>query len=136
MGVNMGHRRDMPRRPGVGEGTVGKPQSLVNLTEHPQRGGVKNLCRGQRILTEAAGEVAMPHWVVECEGLLKMLVGAGKVAQIPTGAAEYAVRDDGFGAIGPGRGFAQEKLGDFAQRCGFAADQMPRKKTVIGGKPF
>ena len=39
-------------------------------------------------------------------------------------------------AIRPGRGFAQEKLGYFAQRCRFAAGEMPRPKTIIGGEPF
>ena len=46
------------------------------------------------------------------------------------------MRDQDLGAIGPGRGFAQEKLGHFAHRRGFAAIKVPDPKTVIGGEPF
>ena len=46
------------------------------------------------------------------------------------------MRDQASQTIGPGRGFAQEKLRNFAHRCRFAAGQMPAPKTVIGGEPF
>src|SRR5215469_18693248 len=72
--------------------------------------------------------------VVELDGLLKMLMSAGKVAEIPAGRAENAVSDQGLGTIWPGRGFAQEKLRHFAQRCGFAAREVPDPKTVISGE--
>ena len=68
---------------------------------------------------------------VDCP--LMMVMSAGKIAEIKAGLAGNAVRDQ---AIGPGRGFAQEELGHFAQRCGFAAGRMPDAKTVIGGEPF
>ena len=123
-------------RLGVGEGAVGKPQSLVDSTEHPQCEGVDNLRCGAGILAEPVGEIAMARLVVELDGLLKMVMGAGKVAEIKAGEAGNAVRDQGLGTIRPGRGFAQEKLRHFAHRCGFAAVQMPGPKTVIGGEPF
>src|SRR6516165_3802121 len=75
----------------------------------------------------------MPCWVVERDSLLKMVMGAGKVTEIPAGDAGNAVSDQDLGAIGPGCGFAHEKLGHFAQRCGLAAVQMAHPKTVIGG---
>jgi len=78
----------------------------------------------------------MARLVVELDGLLKMVMGAGKIAEINAGEAENAVRDQGLGAIRLRRGFAQEKLGNFAHRCGFAARQVPRPKTVIGAEPF
>jgi len=65
-----------------------------------------------------------------------MVMGAGKIAEIPAGDAGNAMSDRGLGAIGPGCGFAQEKLGHFAHRCGFTAVRMANPKTVIGGKPF
>src|SRR6516225_3078542 len=78
----------------------------------------------------------MARLVVEFDGLLKMVMGAGKVAEVKTGGAGNAVRDQGLGATRPGRGFAQEKLRHFAQRYGFAAVHMPDPKAEIGGKPF
>src|SRR5262245_55730349 len=78
----------------------------------------------------------MARLVVELDSLLKMVMGAGKVGEIKAGDAETAVRYQGFKAIRAGRGFAQEKLRHFAQRCRFAAVQMPHEKTVIGGEPF
>jgi hypothetical protein len=78
----------------------------------------------------------MARLVVELDGLLKMLMGAGKIAEIKAGGGEMAVRDQGLGTIRPGRSFAQEKLGNFAHRCGFAASQMADHQTVIGGEPF
>ena len=74
--------------------------------------------------------------VVELGGLLKMVMSAGKVAEIKAGDAGTAVRDHSLGAIRPGCGFAQEQLGHFAHRLGFAAHLMPRPKAVIGGEPF
>ena len=44
--------------------------------------------------------------------------------------------DQDLGAIGPGRGFAQEKLRHFAHRRGFAAVHMSHPNAVIGGEPF
>src|SRR6516162_3011237 len=123
-------------RLGVGEGAVGKTQSLVNPTEHPQCEGVANLSPGNRMLAEPVGEIAMARLVVELDGLLKMLMGAGKIAEINAGVAGNAVRDQGLRAIPPGRGFAQEKLGHFTRRCGFTAVQMAHPKTVIGAEPL
>src|SRR5215471_18359208 len=77
----------------------------------------------------------MARLVVELDGLLKMVMGAGKFAELKASAAANAVRDQGLGTIRPGRGFAQKKLRDFAHRCRFAATQMPAPKTVIGGEP-
>src|SRR5215467_14157521 len=74
--------------------------------------------------------------VVERDSLPKMFVGASKVAEIKAGVAAVAVRDHSLGTIRPSRGFAQEQLGHFADRRGFAAVQMPHPKTVIGGEPF
>ena len=51
-------------------------------------------------------------------------------------SARRSMRDEGLGAIGPGRGFAQEELGHFAHRRGFAAIKVPEPKTVISGEPF
>jgi len=87
-------------------------------------------------MTEPAGEIAMVCRDVELDGPLKMLMSGGKVAEIKAGHAGNAVRDQGLRTIRHGRGFAQEKLGHFADRCGFAVVQMPDPKTVIGGKPF
>src|SRR6516162_671276 len=74
--------------------------------------------------------------IVECDTLLKMVMGAGKVAEMKAGDAGNAVRDQGLRTIGPGRGFAQEKFGHFAHRRGFAAIKVPEPKTVMGGEPF
>jgi len=87
-------------------------------------------------MAEPVGEIAMARLVVELDGLLEMVMGAGKVAEIKAGGAGDPVRDQSFGAIRLGRGFAQKKLGHFARRCGFAAGQMPRPKTVKCGEPF
>jgi len=65
-----------------------------------------------------------------------MVMGAGKVAEIPAGVAGSAVSDQGLGAIWPGRGFAQKKLRHFAHLCGFAARLMPDPKAEISGEPF
>src|SRR5262249_40938014 len=123
-------------RLGVGEGTVGKAQRIVDSPEYPQCEGVKNLRCGAGILAEPVGEIGMPRLVAELDGLLKMVVGAGKVAEIKAGDAGNAMSDQALVAIRPGRGFAQEKLGHFARRRGFAARNVPRPKTVIGGEPF
>ncbi|MBV8287592.1 MAG: hypothetical protein JOZ35_11785 [Hyphomicrobiales bacterium] len=63
-------------------------------------------------------------------------MGAGKVTEIPAGLTGNAVCNHRLGAIRPGRGFAQEKLGHFARRSRFAAARMPRPKAVIGREPF
>jgi len=130
------NRRSMPCRLGVGEGAVGKPQSLVDSPEPPQCEGVTNFRDGVGIRAEPVDEIAVACLIVEFDGLLTMVMGAGKVAEIPAGGAGSAVRDQGFGAIGPGRGFAQEKLRHFAHRRGFAARIVPDPKTEIGGEPF
>ena len=126
----------MRRRLGIGQGTVGEVQSLVDSPEHPQHDGIIGFRCGARILAEPVGEIAMARLVVELDGLLKMLMGAGKIAEINAGVAGNAVRGQGLWAIRLGCRFAQEQLGHFAHRLGFAAVQVPRPKTVIGGKPF
>src|SRR5262249_19081422 len=78
----------------------------------------------------------MPCSVVERDSLLKMVMGAGKVTEIPAGDAGKPGSDKTLGPIGPGCGFAHEKLGHFAQRRGLAAVQMAHPNTVIGGEPF
>jgi len=95
----------MRRRLSVGEGAIGKRQSLVNSTKRPQDDGVPNLSCGAGIHTEPVGEIAVACRVVELDGLQKMFMGAGKVAEIPTGLAGNAVRDQGLAAIRPDRGF-------------------------------
>jgi len=65
-----------------------------------------------------------------------MVMSASKVAQIKEGGAEVAVRYHSLGTIGPGHGFAQEKLGHFPHRDMFASVVVSDPKTVIGGKPF
>src|SRR5262249_51633647 len=118
------HRWSMRYRLGVGEGAVGKRESLVNSTKHPHCEGVAYLRCGAGILTKPIGEIAMARRVVEFDGLLKMVMGAGKVAEIKAVDAGRTVRDQGLRTIRPGRGFAQEKLGHFTHRRGFAAGQM------------
>src|SRR6516162_7516113 len=120
----MSHRWSMCCQLSVGEGAFGTAQSLVDSPEYPQREGVVNLRCGARIRAEPVGEIATARPVVERDGLLIMLMGDGKVAEIKAGGAGNAVRDQGLGAIRPGCGFAQQKLGYFAHRCGFAAVQM------------
>jgi len=134
MVVGKGHRRSMRCRLGVGERMVGQSQSLVDSPEHPQRNRIKCFRSGAGILSEAVGEIAVACLIVEFDSLPKMVMSAGKVAEINAGGAGNAVRDQGLGAIRPGRGFVQEKLGHFARRCRFAANMMPDPNTVIGGK--
>src|SRR5215469_6792980 len=86
-------------------------------------------------MAEPVGEIAMARLVVELDALPKMVMGAGKIAEVKAGDGGNAVRDRGLGTIRLGRSFVQEKLGHFAQRCGFAASQMPHPEAVIGGKP-
>ena len=74
----------------------------------------------------------MPRRVVELETLLIMVMSAGKVAEIKAGDAGNGVRDRSLRRIRAGRGFAQEKLGHFEHRCGFAAVVVTRPKTIIG----
>ena len=74
--------------------------------------------------------------VVELVSPLIMIMGAGKIAEIKAGLAGNAVRDHSLGAIRPGRGFAQEKLGHVLHRRGFAARKVPDPQTEIGGKPL
>jgi len=136
MVVDKGHRRSMRCRLGVGEGAVGKRQGLVDSTEHPQYERVVTLCEGAGIPAEPVGETAIARLAVELGGLLKMVMGAGKIAEIKASGAEVAVRDHNLGTIRLGRGFAQEELGHFARRCQFAAVQMPHPETVIGREPF
>ena len=87
-------------------------------------------------MAEPAGEIAMARRDVELDGLPKMLMSAGKIAEIKAGGAGNAVRDQSLGAIRLRRGFTQEQLRHFAERCGFAATKVPDPKTVIGGKSF
>jgi hypothetical protein len=68
------------------------------------------------ILAEPVGEIGMARLVVELDALLIMVMSAGKITEIKAGGTGIAVRDQGLGAIRLGRGFAQEKLGHFAQR--------------------
>src|SRR5262249_38823240 len=78
----------------------------------------------------------MARVVVEGDGFLEMLMGAGKIAEVKVGGAGDAVCDQGLRAIGLRCGFSEEKLGYFAYRCRFGAVQMPHEKTVIGGESF
>src|SRR6516165_6046136 len=87
-------------------------------------------------MAEAVGEIGVPRPGPEFEGLLKMLMGASKVAEIPVGDAGSAVRDQGLGAIRPSHGFAQEKLRHFARWCGFVACNVPEPDPIICRKPF
>src|ERR1700747_334513 len=112
-------------RPGVGDGAFGKPSSLVDSPKPPQRDGIIGFRCDAVIVAESVGGIGTARLVVELDGLLKMVMGAGKVAEVKAGGAANAVRDQGLGAIGPGGGFAQEKLRHFAQRLGFAAVHMP-----------
>jgi hypothetical protein len=121
-------------RLGVGEGAVGKRQSLVDSPECPQSDGIKGFRCGAGIRAESVGEIVMARWAVELDGLLIMLMGAGKVAEVKAGVAGNAVSDQGLGTIRPGRGFAQEKLGHFAHRRRFAARKLPDPKTVVSGE--
>jgi len=89
----------MACRLGVGEGAVGKTQRIVDSPEHPQCQGVENLPCGARILAKPAGEIAMARLVIELDGLLKMVMGAGKIAELKAGAAGNVVHDQGLGAI-------------------------------------
>ena len=126
----------MRRSLGVGEGTIGKRQSLVDPPEHPQYEGVEDLRCGAGIPGEPVGEIAMARLVVECDSLLKMVMGAGKISQIPAGVAANAMSDQGLGAIRLRCGFAQEKFCHFARRGMFATGEVPHKKTEIGGEPL
>ena len=136
MVVDKGHRRSMRCRLGVAEGAVGKAQSLVDLSKNPQCDGVPNLRCGARIMAEPVGEIGMARLVIELDGFLKMAMSAGVIAEIPTGGTGSAVCDHSLRAIRLGRGFAQEKLGHFAHRCGFATGEMPHPKTEICGEPL
>ena len=49
----------MRRRLGIGQGTVGKVQSLVDSPEHPQRHGIIGFGYGAGIPAEPVGEIAM-----------------------------------------------------------------------------
>ena len=69
-------------------------------------------------MAEPVGEIAVARRVVELDGLVKMLLSAGKIAEITAGHSGDAVSDQSLEAIRPGRGFAQEKLRHFAQRGG------------------
>src|SRR6516225_8562706 len=102
------------------ERTVGKPQSLIDSTEHPQCEGVTNPRPGAGIPAEPFGEIAIARLVVELESFLKMLMCVSKIAEIKAGEAGDAMCDRGLGTIRPSGRFAQEKLCHFAQRCGFA----------------
>jgi hypothetical protein len=121
-------------RLGVSEGSVGKGQGLVDSPEHPQCDGIVDLRYDTRILAEPVGEIGVPRRVVELDGPLKMVMGAGKIAEIKAGRAGNAVCDQGLGTMRPGRGFAQQKLGHFADGCRFAAHKMPDPETVISGE--
>src|SRR6516162_9064366 len=123
-------------RLGIGERAVGKVQSLVDPTEHPQCEGVVNLRCGARILTEPVGEITMARLVVELDGLLKMVMSAGKVAEAKAVNSRNAMSDQGLRTIRLGCGFAQEKLRYFAHPSMFATDGRSDIKTVIGGKSF
>src|SRR6516164_9692730 len=68
----------MPCRLGVGEGAVGKPQRLVDSPEPPQCEGVTNFRDGVGIRAEPVDEIAVACLIVEFDGLLTMVMGAGK----------------------------------------------------------
>src|SRR6516164_2945005 len=89
----MAHRRSVRCGPGVGEGAVDKAQRIVDLTKNPQRKGVENLRCGTGIRAEPIREIGMARLVVELDGLLKMVMGADKVAEMKAGDAGNAVRD-------------------------------------------
>src|SRR5690242_2242601 len=80
--------------------------------------------------------MAMGCAVIEFDGLLKMVMSAGKVSEIQTGEAGTAMRDHSLRTIRPSHGFAQEQIGDFAERFRFATVQMSHPKTVISGESF
>jgi hypothetical protein len=121
---------------GVGEGSVGKAQSLVDPTEHPQCEGIKNLGYGARIVAEPVGEIGVARLIAGLDGFLKMLMAAGKIAEIEAGDTGNSVCDRGLRAIRLRCGFAQEKLGHFVHRGVFATGEMAHPKTVIGEEPF
>ena len=75
----------------VGERTVGYAQGFVGSAKNPLRDGVPHLCRGQRILAEPVGEIAMQRPVVDRDRFSKVLVGGDKVAEVPAGDAGNAV---------------------------------------------
>src|SRR5262249_60427313 len=72
--------RSMGCRPGVGDGAFGKPPSLVDSPKPPQREGIIGFRCDPVIVAESIGEIGMARLVVELDGLLKMLMSAGKVA--------------------------------------------------------
>jgi hypothetical protein len=126
----------MPCRPGVGDGTVGKRQRLIDSAKHPKRDSIENFRGGARILAEPIGKIAMPFPAVEIDRLLKMIMGSSEVAEIPAGDAGNTMSDQSLGVTRPGVRFAQEQLRHVAHRHPFAAREMPHPKTVIGGQPF
>src|ERR1700756_3508043 len=99
----MSHRRRVRCQLGVGEGTVGEAQRVVDSPEYPQCEGVVNLRCGAGIPAEPVGEITMARLVVELDGLVKMLMSAGEVAEIDAGVAGNAVRDQSLGIIRPSR---------------------------------
>jgi hypothetical protein len=82
---------------GVGEGAVGKPQSLVDSPEHPQRDGINGFRCGAGILTEAVDEIAVACLIVELDSLLRMIMGAGKIAEMKAGSFNYLADCQGAG---------------------------------------
>jgi hypothetical protein len=79
-------------RLGIGERTVGNAQGLVDSSEHPQRDGIISFRSGAGILAEPVGKIAMQCLIVALEGLLKMVMGGGKVAEIKVGGAGASSR--------------------------------------------
>ena len=75
------HCRSMRCRFGIGESEVGKAQSLVNFPEHPQRKGIIYFRVAAGIVTKPIGEIAGACLVVKFDGLPRMLLGAGKIAE-------------------------------------------------------
>ena len=111
----------MACRLGIGEGTVGKWQSLVDPTEHPQCEGIENLRSRARIVAEPVGEIGMACLIVELDSLLEMLMGARKVTEIKAGVAGNAVSDQGLGAIG--RAVASRKKSSAISRNGAGSER-------------
>src|ERR1700745_2984852 len=100
------HCRSVRCRGSIGESEVGKTQSLVDLPEHPLRKGIIYFRVAAGIVTKPIGEIAGARLVVKFDGLPRMLLGTGTIAEEKAGDAGYAVRDHGLGTIRPDRRFA------------------------------
>ena len=77
----------MGGRPGVGDGAFGKPPSLVDSPKPAQRDGIIGFRRDAVIVAESVGEIGMARLVVELDSLLKIVMSAGKVAEVKASGA-------------------------------------------------